>query len=151
MRELYIKTAEEMAKSLEIFLMLTSDDYKKRYLAMLEAEDRIRAKIKTQSMHDVFEKLVGKNNEKLNHELMRAMFVSILPERKKPLFTMNERYILRNGEILELRNKVYASLFPDGDCILKYEEIQKKVSSFYLGKADEYISVFFKSAYDYFC
>lgn len=151
MKNLYEKAAEEMIKPVNAYLLCVSEDYKNRYKALREAEDKIRIKLKPHSLVETFDQLVKKVDEKLMHELMRTLFLTIFPNREKLLFSMNEKYMLRNGEILRLRNTIYANLFPYGDYILEYENMQKRMTGFYFGEASKYISEFLEYGYKNYC
>lgn len=151
MRKLYIKTAEKMAETIRHYLMLASDDYEKRYSAYLTASDKIKENIKTEKGREAFEELTEKINEKLTHELLRTIFVMIDPKQEKPLFTLNTTYILRNGEIMDLRKNVSKELHNKPLLMEEFDNSHKRLTSFYFGKAEDYIMEFFKESYAYYC
>lgn len=90
-------------------------------------------------------------DEKLRHELLRTILVLIDPKQEAPLFTLNTSYIMRNGDILDLRRSVKVDLYTKNELLERYENSHKKLTAFHLGISEEYISEFFKSAYDYYC
>lgn len=151
MRKLYTKTAEKMAEAVRYYLMLASDDYEKKYSAYLAAGEKVKSNLKSDVARQAFDELFEKMNEKLTQELLRTILILTDSKREVPLFTLNTTYIMRNGEILTLRNRVAADLYFNTDILIEFENAHKKLTAFHLGTAKEYISELFENAYEYYC
>ncbi len=151
MTNLYIKTAERIADIIRYHLIMVSDKYEKWYSEYLASRDVIKENLTSVSSKEAFEELSEKMDEKLRHELLRTILVLIDPKQEAPLFTFNTSYIMRNGDILDLRRSVQVDLYTKNELLERYENAHKKLTAFHLGLSEEYISEFFKSAYDYYC
>ena len=143
MRKLYTKTAEKIADTVRYYLMLASDDYEKKYSAYLATGEKVKSNLKSEGARQAFDELSDKMNEKLVQELLRTILILTDSKREVPLFTLNTTYLMRNGEILTLRNKVASDLCFKADILTEYENAHKKLTAFHLGTAKEYISEFF--------